>query len=85
MTRCHGPIGVCEASQLKSGDGLYGLEPSGAARSIEPGQRLLRPIYTPALSSALRSSGGTGSALSAGPSVKPLSSSPAREKLPSAS
>jgi hypothetical protein len=72
-------MGVWEASQLKSGDGLYGLEPSGAVRSIEPGQRLLRPIFTPALSRALRSSGGTGRAFSAGPSVKPLSSRPARE------
>ena len=54
------PGGIWVGSHGKSGDGLYGVDPSPGSRSIEPGQRWFCPRVAVSVKSSSRSSGGTG-------------------------
>ena len=56
----HRPGGTWVGSQLKSGEGLSGVEPSPVSRSAEPGQRLFWPSTARLLNDSARSAGAIG-------------------------
>ena len=71
-------------SQLKSGVGFHGREPSSDVWSPPPGQRLRWSVDAAAWNASSRSSGGTGVSWPS-TSANALAWTPTREAAPSAS